>query len=1071
MSQAKLTLRPPPNIDFVQGYPGIPPGPPERPQAAVKGAIEVRVGPQGVKAKWVRIELRKIETLPGGGLTNTFFDFVGQSPISLWQSGEEYSLLCSQDFPFQIRIPESIPPSIALEKGAGVKYELIATLCIKGKKGFLKRDKHNIIATSSPIIIDKHELHSTWPVYTQPEGRKLTQEGVTLTVERSHTCFGPGDRITVNAIVRSDSLSTVILRGFEFSLRETTVFRAGPHTTGKKGAPQVKVANVGEQKVPVNATLYGGTQHKAELSATVPSHHTTTTLNAARHIDITYVLIVKALMGTGKPIVIDLPVVISNWPRAVSVEAVRRIGMAPNVQSQSVQGQPAVQIGSPIAQIGQPIMPAAQVQAVSAAGQPRPSVTGPHPFSSLNERPGTANSETTTAGRFNTAPINGNVHRNTADEFGFHNSRGTNDVLQIGSSALSSSVNSRPVASDTSSTSGGHTNTTGAGLRSRPSDRGAAAPATNRLTVTNFGDDMPEEAASQAAALTAAASARAHQRQASLTTRGTPAASSRSNNGWLPAEEEKRRLYERAVADVERVQGGLGSPTPSGNADAGRAPPEEAKPAAPAAAASSSSKWMTAEEEKARLFNEAQAAAQRLHSESGLTPPGTAQGGGSSAAGALSRNTSATATTASPPLSGAALYAQAMSSVHRNASAGNSSASAPAPAKRYPTAEEEKAEMRRYHEAKAAVERNQMGMLDAGPINEAPMPSAPISYEALYGPGPGTTSPSAATHSVTTSPNGFANSPSAFSEAPSSPGPMSAFDALTEKERMRRAYEQQDAMAAAAVLRSPAQSTINNVPIYPMSAQAPAYMPSPPPSHTMPMSPPSAGPMNALSEKELLRQRYEAQDAAAAPGPAYSPPVAQMANGAGGGPTPSPPPRRGGGSLRERGLPNPRGQPTPPVAGGSSQPLSAVEEKARLRAMYEAQDSPRSQPMSTPSTPPSHYAPSPYSYSPSPPSPPHHMMSNGMNGVDVHRQNSVPLGSIPPPPPLAPRPPKEYIEETREEDARTAAKLHAMDNGAAIGDDTLSLHLTMKPFTPFTPGFDIHSPITNMERPPLPTKV
>lgn len=87
--------------------------------------------------------------------------------------------------------------------------------------------------------------------------------------------------------------------------------------TGKKGAPQVKVSHVGEQKVPVNATLYGGTQHKAELSVTVPSHHTTTTLNAARHIDITYVLIVKALMGTGKPLVIDLPVVISNWPRCV----------------------------------------------------------------------------------------------------------------------------------------------------------------------------------------------------------------------------------------------------------------------------------------------------------------------------------------------------------------------------------------------------------------------------------------------------------------------------------------------------------------------------------------------------------------------------------------------------------------------------------------------------------------------------------------------------------------------------------------------------------------------------------
>ena len=78
----------------------------------------------------------------------------------------------------------------------------------------------------------------------------------------------------MNATVKSDSLHTVVLRGFEFSLKETIVFRAGPNTTGKKGAPQVKVGNVAEQKVPVNATIYGGQWHKAELAVILPSHHT-----------------------------------------------------------------------------------------------------------------------------------------------------------------------------------------------------------------------------------------------------------------------------------------------------------------------------------------------------------------------------------------------------------------------------------------------------------------------------------------------------------------------------------------------------------------------------------------------------------------------------------------------------------------------------------------------------------------------------------------------------------------------------------------------------------------------------
>jgi hypothetical protein len=111
----KLTLDV--DVDDIHiGYPGIPPGGPDRVQAAVRGvrhhlvsllesernvtgfvvefqAVEIRAAPQGVKAKWVRIELRKVETLPGGGSGNTFYDFVGPSPVNLWTSSDEYSML------------------------------------------------------------------------------------------------------------------------------------------------------------------------------------------------------------------------------------------------------------------------------------------------------------------------------------------------------------------------------------------------------------------------------------------------------------------------------------------------------------------------------------------------------------------------------------------------------------------------------------------------------------------------------------------------------------------------------------------------------------------------------------------------------------------------------------------------------------------------------------------------------------------------------------------------------------------------------------------------------------------
>jgi hypothetical protein len=100
------------------------------------------------------------------------------------------------------------------------------------------------------------------------------------------------------------------------TLKETTIFRAQPFTAPRKAAPLSRVVTIAETKLAINATLYGGTMHQAELQCQLPENHTTTTLNAARHIDVTYVISVKALMGTGTHITMDLPLIISNWQRS-----------------------------------------------------------------------------------------------------------------------------------------------------------------------------------------------------------------------------------------------------------------------------------------------------------------------------------------------------------------------------------------------------------------------------------------------------------------------------------------------------------------------------------------------------------------------------------------------------------------------------------------------------------------------------------------------------------------------------------------------------------------------------------
>jgi hypothetical protein len=303
-------------------------------------------------------------------------------------------------------------------------------------------------------------------------------------------------------------------------------------------------------------------------------------------------------------------------------------------------------------------------------------------------------------------------------------------------------------------------------------------------------------------------------------------------------------------------------------------------PRAAATTAANKTVWLTAEEEKLRLFQQAQAAAQKTQ---GLTaPPPT-----------FARNESempnrGQASGSGKPTAAAALYAQAINAQGRSAVGPGPSASTPSKTKpavpQYLTAEQEKAALRRYEEAKRAVDRTQNSDFSSDPI---PSSSAPIAYESLF--------PVAASSSR----------PSASDQPPpfnSSAIPQSH---LSEKERLRRAYEANDAAALARQNTSP-----------------------PPP----PLSPPTHGQYtSALEEKEALRRKFEERDNAQAKGALV----------------PQTPPRDGSfGTERtpsSRRSPNAnatgsRRTPLPPTAGTSSRVLTAAEEKALLRAKLESRD-------------------------------------------------------------------------------------------------------------------------------------
>ena len=112
-----------------------------------------------------------MEILPGGGVPNTFYDFVGPSPVNLWSSPDEYSLLrsvssflCGSSCLIRLGVSSKTFRSLyaflsryrprsrwIVEVGdflnfrfvlcqrdgyciAGISYELVASVCTKGKR-------------------------------------------------------------------------------------------------------------------------------------------------------------------------------------------------------------------------------------------------------------------------------------------------------------------------------------------------------------------------------------------------------------------------------------------------------------------------------------------------------------------------------------------------------------------------------------------------------------------------------------------------------------------------------------------------------------------------------------------------------------------------------------------------------------------------------------------------------------------------------------------------------------------------------------------------------------------------
>lgn len=308
---AKLSLRAPPHLPFIEGWPGIPPSTDRRPPA-VHGMVEVRIGPQPIKARWVRVEIRKHESLPPG-----FPSSSSSNEASTWEhfgeihtlwsapAGKEWDNLEQADFKFHIPLPVNIPPSFETVKGSGVRYELVAALCYRQKGGIFKKESAPIMKVSESLRITKHELHSAWPLYNIPDTRTVpsTDRQINLTVQRPSSAFGPTDRILFTAMIKSARPTEFRLKGFDCNLNEIITAIPVPPANGSTKSrklkppptPTSKSRVVASTRYPIDEVVALGGEKSARIEMAVPGDRLLMTIESARRIEVRYELEVNAV--------------------------------------------------------------------------------------------------------------------------------------------------------------------------------------------------------------------------------------------------------------------------------------------------------------------------------------------------------------------------------------------------------------------------------------------------------------------------------------------------------------------------------------------------------------------------------------------------------------------------------------------------------------------------------------------------------------------------------------------------------------------------------------------------------
>lgn len=229
-------------------------------------------------------------------------------------------------------MPEKLPPSLRLDKTSGIKYQLIATLKVRLKKGLLRKKKYETtVQDIQDLVLEKHELHSTWPIYNQPEEFETKEGPFSAKLFRNKCAYGVTDQMDVRLVVSSQAAKTVKLKSITIGVRQTVTFFP------EKGASSQPIHQKSEMLATktkrLGKKIMQGEFFLQDLSLVIPKNHAIMSIHTAKHIEISHCLRVDINLEKSTLTFDRIDVLISGFLPSASSSLITRIGDVPSLDA------------------------------------------------------------------------------------------------------------------------------------------------------------------------------------------------------------------------------------------------------------------------------------------------------------------------------------------------------------------------------------------------------------------------------------------------------------------------------------------------------------------------------------------------------------------------------------------------------------------------------------------------------------------------------------------------------------------------------------------------------------------